>query len=643
VCGIVGVFRSKNTPSLTSELIRAMTHVLKPRGPDDSQIFLKDPIGFGHTRLKIIDGVLGRQPMQDEHYQVILVFNGEIYNYQLLRKELIQQGYAFKTESDTEVILASWIIWKESCVDHLEGMFAFALYDFVSQELFLARDRLGVKPLYYSFLDAGGVAFSSEIKALMIHPLIKKQLDTTAVIDYLSLGYIPDPKTPYQNVRQLNPGHCLLVNAQGKSRCWRYWDVEFNTSHFIDIQTALTTFEHLFDQAVSKRLQAEVPIGAFLSGGLDSSAVVLQMANHCESFNLYSAGFEDALYNELPYAKQVSNLFNLPHYTYSVLPSRLFSPSKMIDVYDEPFSDSSAIPTLAISQYAAERNKVVLSGDGGDEMLAGYKRYQSHLSEQTFKNRIPKWIPEAGYQWLAKHYPHHDKMPRWSRLQPFFYLMSMDPIAYYMNSISVFKKEELNQLLHPDFQRKHADYRTVDLFYAHQKRSQCHDLLSLLQYLDIKTYLPGDILKKVDRASMHYGLEVRSPFLDHQLVTWLANLPADIKINQKESKYLLKQWLEPKLTKRFVHRKKQGFSVPLAKWLCKLYEPELRALPERLRYYEMINTQYVQDLVTAHLSNATDFSHKLWSLLIFDAFLEKHDKHIGKHHENLTRARSQSA
>lgn len=640
MCGITGVLQFGNTPLFTPELIRKMARTLRPRGPDDSKIFIQSPIAFGHTRLKIIDGALGQQPMQDLDHNVVLVFNGEIYNYQSIRAQLIQKGYVFKTQSDTEVILASWVIWREACVDHLEGMFAFAIYDFKADQLFLARDRLGVKPLYYAFLEGKGFIFASEIKALIMHPALNKQLDMTAMIDYLSLGYVPDPKTPYQAIQQLAPGHCLLITAAGKSISRSYWDIQFNTETSINIEAALMTFGHVFDQAVSTRLQAEVPIGAFLSGGLDSSAVVLQMANHYKTFNLYSAGFEDALYNEIPYARKIAHTFGLPHYTHSILPSRASGPAKIIEVYDEPFADSSAIPTLAISQHAAERNKVVLSGDGGDEMLAGYKRYQAHLFEQKLKRAIPKLLPRSLYQWLAERYPHHAKIPKGLRLQPFFSLMSLDPIAYYMNSISVFKKEELIQLLHPDFQKKYTNYQTVDLFYEHQKKAQCDNLLSLLQYLDIKTYLPGDILKKVDRASMHYGLEVRSPFLDHHLVTWLANLPMNIKIHEKEGKYLLKQWLAPKLTQRFVNRKKQGFTVPLAKWLRKLYEPELRALPKRLSYYGIINQPYVEKLVSAQLSQTADYSTKLWALLVLDVFLEKSTQHAGENHANLTRARS---
>ncbi|MES2116734.1 MAG: XrtA/PEP-CTERM system amidotransferase [Pseudomonadota bacterium] len=625
MCAIVGLFDLQGTPDIDPALLGRMNDSLRHRGPDGAGSHHEPGLGLAHRRLAIIDLAAGHQPMYNEDHSVVLVYNGEIYNFRALMRELQQYGHIFRTHCDTEVIAHAWEQWGSRCVDHLRGMFAFALWDRNEQTLFLARDRLGVKPLYYARLDNGQLAFASELKALLLHPAMPRALDPLAVEDYFAYGYVPDPRTIFERARKLPPGHTLCVRKGGAVPATQpYWDVPFAPVAVASPAQAADELTARLAEAVRMRLVAEVPLGAFLSGGVDSSAVVAMMAQCMqEPVNTCAIAFGDPRYDETSYARAVAAHCATRHHELRVDGQDTGLIDQLATLYDEPFADSSALPTYRVCQLARQRVTVALSGDGGDENLAGYARYRWHVQEERWRARVPAALRRPVFGALGRAYPRGLWLPRPLRAKATLQAMARDSIEAYFHSIAVMDDATRARLFSSGFTASLGQYRAIEVLRRHAAACPADDALSLVQYLDLKTYLPGDILTKVDRASMAHGLEVRVPLLDHELVAWISGLPPRLKLMEGEGKHIFKQAMIPYLPAAILHRPKMGFAVPMAGWLAGALRSRLqRCLDSSLLADSGIfNMAYVQQLRDEQLSGRCDHSSALWSLLMFESFL----------------------
>ncbi len=625
MCGIVGIFDITAKSEINRELLSRMNESQFHRGPDEGGLHIEAGLGLGHRRLSIIDLSSGQQPMHSADGNVVLTYNGEVYNFPELRKELEALGYAFKTHCDTEVIVYAWQAWGEDCVLRFRGMFAFAIWDRDKQTLFLARDRLGIKPLYYSQTKRGQFIFSSELKALKEHPDLSREIDPTAIEDYFGFCYIPDPKTIYKNVYKLEPGYCLSIKKGAKSYQPRqYWDVSFNT----DLQgnendLGVELIERL-REAVKIRTVADVPLGAFLSGGVDSSAIVAMMAGLTnEPVNTCSISFGDPEFNESQFAAKVADQYKTTHQVEQVDPEDFSLIDQLAGIYDEPYADSSALPTYRVCELAKKKVTVVLSGDGGDENLAGYRRYRWHTYEDRLRSMLPDSIRKPLFGFMGCVYPKADWAPKIFRAKSTFESIGRDSLEGYFHSVSISSNAIRNALFSDQLKSDLQGYQAVEVFRRHLKNAPSENAQSLVQYLDIKTYLSGDILTKVDRASMAHSLEVRVPLLDHELVEWIATLPPELKLKNREGKYIFKKSLEPYLPKDILYRPKMGFAVPLGDWFKGPLKEQVKAtlLGETMGDCGLFDQQFLKKMVGQHQSGLRDYSGPIWSLLMFESFL----------------------
>jgi asparagine synthase (glutamine-hydrolysing) len=630
MCGITGIVTpSAPTRAIDEALLRAMTTRIEHRGPDGAGFHVEPGIGLGHRRLSIVDLAAGHQPMYNEDDSVVVVFNGEIYNFPGLVDELTAMGHRFRTRCDTEVILHGWEQWGPDCLQRFNGMFAFALWDRNRRQLFIARDRLGVKPLYYAFLPTGELVFGSELKSLELHPALPRRISTRAIEDYLTFGYVPDPDTIYQDVHKLAPGHYMVVDfATGRHqvRCW--WDLpaERFGSRSVTPEVAGQELLEQLEAATRRRLIADVPLGAFLSGGVDSSAVVAMMARiTSDSVKTCSIGFDDPQYDEAAYARQVAKLFHTDHSERTVKVDDFGLLDALVDVYDEPYADSSAIPTYRVCEAARERVTVALSGDAGDENFAGYRRYRLFAGEEAVRSLLPMAVRRPVFGFLGRVYPKLDWAPRFVRGKTTFQALARDSVGAYLHGISLATDEMRDMLYTADFRRQLGGYTAREVFDRHVAGRRFADTLSMVQYLDLKTYLPGDILTKVDRASMAHSLEVRGPFLDYELTEWAAALPADLKLRSGTGKFVLKKALEPLLPHDVLYRQKMGFAVPLARWFRGPLRSRIQALATSptLLQTGIFDQAGLTRLVNRHISGQREYSPTLWSLLMLEGFLAR--------------------
>jgi asparagine synthase (glutamine-hydrolysing) len=625
MCGIVGLFDTRGKREIEPQVLDRMNQTQFHRGPDEGGLHREPGLGFGHRRLSIIDLSSGQQPLFNEDHSVVVTYNGEIYNFRELAEELAGHGHTFRTHCDTEVIVHAWEQWGENCVERFRGMFAFGLWDRNRQTLFLARDRLGVKPLYYALLDDGMFVFSSELKGLLAHPGLSREMDPSAVEDYFAYGYVPEPKTIFNSALKLSPGHTLtLRSGHGLPESREYWDAPFMSHGSMSDKEAEEELIARLREAVKIRLVAEVPLGAFLSGGVDSSGVVAMMSGLMnEPVNTCSISFGDPAFNESHHAQKVADRYRTAHHVEQVDNDDFDLIDKLAALYDEPFADSSAIPTYRVCELARKRVTVALSGDGGDENLAGYRRYRWHMHEERLRSAIPLAARKPIFGALGSLYPKADWAPRVFRAKSTFEALARDSIGAYFHTISIMGDTMRQRLFSDSFKRKLHGYQAVEVLQAHARKSPAQDALSLVQYLDLKTYLVGDILTKVDRASMAHALEVRVPLLDHKLVEWISGLPPDLKLRGGEGKYVFKKALEPYLPEDILYRDKMGFSVPLANW----FRGPLRQrvsdalLGETLANTGMFNRPFLEEMLEQHQSGRRDYSAPLWTLLMFEAFL----------------------
>ena len=625
MCGIAGLFDTRGKRDFDRALMQRMNDVQHHRGPDEGGYHFEPGVALAHRRLSIIDLATGQQPLFNEDGSVAVVFNGEIYNFQELVPELEALGHVFHTRSDTEVIVHAWEAWGEDCVQRFRGMFAFALHDRNRDTFFMARDRLAVKPMFYALLADGTLAFGSELKVLMQHPDLDRRIDPLAVEEYFALGYVAEPRTIFLGAKKLGPGESLCIRrGQPIPEPKQYWDVRFTLDNNISLEEATAELTERLRESVRLRMISEVPLGAFLSGGVDSSAVVATMAGLSnEPVNTCSIAFDDPKFNESEFAQKVADRYRTKHFVETVKSDDFDLIDTLAALYDEPYADSSAIPTYRVCQLARKHVTVALSGDGGDESFGGYRRYRSHLAGERARSAMPQTLRGPLFGMLGRIYPKADWAPRPLRAKATLQGLARDSVEAYFHEISVLRGDMRTQLFSADFRNTLGGYDALEVFRRHADAANTDDPLALIQYLDTKTYLVGDINTKVDRASMAHSLEVREPLMDHPLVEWLATLPSDLKIRGQEGKFLLKKAMEPLLPNDVLYRPKMGFSVPLAAWFRGPLKQRVRdaVLGERLAGTGWFQRPYLEHLVSAHQSGASDYSAPLWTLLMFEAFL----------------------
>jgi len=627
MCGITGIFDTVDRRDISRAVLQRMNDSQLHRGPDEGNLHVEPGVGLGHRRLSIIDIATGQQPLFNEDGSVVVVFNGEIYNYQQLIPELQALGHVFHTKSDTEVIVHAWEAWGADCVKRFRGMFAFALWDRNRQTFFMARDRLGVKPMYYALLDDDTLLFGSELKSILAHGGLCRHIDPQAVEEYFALGYVAEPRTIFRRARKLPPAHTLTIRrGQPVNEPVEYWDVRFSLDSKMSEADAQVELVQRLQESVRLRMIAEVPLGAFLSGGVDSSAVVAVMAGLSQGpVNTCSIAFDDPAFNESEFAQKVADRYRTNHHVETVQSDDFALIDTLARLYDEPYADSSAIPTYRVCQLARKHVTVALSGDGGDESFGGYRRYRLHLTEERMRAALPLRVRRPVFGMLGSLYPKADWAPRMFRAKTTFEGLGRSSVEAYLHSVSILSDSMRHELFSHRFKTELAGYNAQEVFSRHAAHSGTDDPLALIQYLDLKTYLVGDINTKVDRASMAHSLEVREPLMDHQLVEWLATLPSSLKIRGQEGKYVLKKSMESHLPQDVLYRPKMGFAVPLARWFRGPLKQRMRdaVLGDRLAATGWFNPAYLRHLVEAHQSGVRDYSAPLWTLLMFEAFLRQ--------------------
>ena len=625
MCGIAGVFDLQQRRSIDEMLLTKMRDSLIHRGPDEAGIFIRPGVGLAHRRLSIIDISTGQQPLSNEDESVTIIFNGEIFNFQEIRNTLIEKGHQFRTHSDTETILYAWIEWGERCVDQLRGMFSFSIWDENNQTLFCARDRLGVKPFIYAYTDDGHFIFASEHKALLKYPGLSREIDPKSVETYFALGYIADPNSIYKSIKKLPAGHTMTLKCNEEPVIQQYWDVPFKDTHLDEQQSQQALFKRL-KEATEIRMLAEVPLGAFLSGGADSSSVVAIMSKLQETpVKTCSIGFNDPKYNEAEFAREVAQHCRSDHFEKIVDIDDFDLIDTLLDVYDEPYADSSALPTYRLCELASTQVTVALSGDGADELMSGYRHHKMHLREEKLRSLLPHSIRKPLFGFLARIYPKADWAPRFLRAKSTLQGLSYDSVTAYFNTVSQNNDMTRQQLFSSNFTQTLGRFNAIEVFREHEKNAPKHDPQSLIQYLDTKIYLTGDILTKVDRASMAHSIEIRSPFLDHQWVEWISGLDNRYKFDGKTGKSLFKKTMESYLPEGILYRNKMGFSVPLASWFRGPLKDRVHECLQgsRLNDTGWFNSAFLKKIEQEHQRKAKDHSTLIWSLLIFDAFLKK--------------------
>ncbi|HTP67875.1 MAG TPA: XrtA/PEP-CTERM system amidotransferase [Dongiaceae bacterium] len=615
MCGICGVFEYQRTTDIEPALVQRMNQTMVHRGPDDGGVFVGPGIGLGHRRLSIIDLAGGHQPMANEDETIWVLLNGEIYNYTELRGELLQRGHQFQTKSDTEAIVHLYEEYGEGCFARLRGMFSVAIWDSRERKLVLARDRVGKKPLFYA-ADGQRIVFGSELKALLAAGSLPLEMDEQALCDYFSYGYIPAPKTIYRAVRKVMPGSYLVATRSSLKEV-AYWDLSFGVVENKSEEEWCERLRHELCEATRIRLMSDVPLGAFLSGGIDSSAVVAFMSRLMKrAVTTCSIGFEEKEFNEAEYARSVAQQFSTDHHEEIVQPNALEIVDKLAWHYDEPFADSSAIPTYYVSQVARRQVTVALGGDGGDESFAGYRRYKLDHYENRMRSFLPASLRRAVFGPLGRYYPALAWAPRVFRGKATFQSLAASPLEGYFNSISYFRPGDKTSLFTPEFKRRLAGYDSLDVLRHYYDRAGTDDLLSRIQYVDIKTYLTDDILTKVDRASMAVSLEVRAPMLDHKFLECAASIPSGLKLSNGTGKYILKKAFEPILPKDILYRPKQGFAIPLNVW----FKTDLKEMAEETIFGKedgVLDRNFLRKIWEQHQKGHYDRSAQLWATLMF--------------------------
>ena len=626
MCGIAGKLSFEQGRGVDPGLIQRMCEVLAHRGPDDAAIWCDGPIGLGHRRLSVIDLTdAGRQPMCNEDGSLWVVLNGEIYNFPELRHELEQQGYRFRTRTDTEVLLQLYHRDGVDCLHRLRGMFAFAIWDVRRRELFLARDRVGKKPLCYH-ADAHGITFASEIKAVLQDPEVDREPDPVAIHHYLTYQCVPAPLSAFSGVHKLLPGHYLLAR-DGRYTVQRYWKLshrpKFAPRNAHERRALEVELLQRLDEATALRMASDVPIGAFLSGGVDSSAVVALMSDRSsEPVRTFSIGFEDGDYNELAHARRVAAHFGADHTEFVVRANALEVLPQLVWHFDEPFADASAIPTWHLSRLAREHVTVVLNGDGGDESFAGYDRYVAN----QFAGRLAPLRPVLGSRAFRRALdllPHGSTSAsaRW-RLKRFVEQLGREPHARNAAWLAHFDLGAKRELYSAAFRQWAGERDAEEMLYARFREADADNFTDATLYADVTTYLPDTLLVKLDMMSMAHGLEARSPFLDHAFMEFAARLPVDMKLDGRNTKVALKRALRGVLPPDVLRRRKMGFNAPVDRWLRRelkeLSYDLLLSLRARGRGY--FQPRFVERMLREHAQGTRNWHAQIWNLMMLESW-----------------------
>jgi asparagine synthase (glutamine-hydrolysing) len=626
MCGIAGVVYAESGRCVDPGVLKRMADSIAHRGPDADGFHIDRNVGLAHRRLSIIDLEGGDQPIGNEDGTIQVVFNGEIYNFRELRSELQSKGHQFRTCSDTEVIVHLYEELGDRCVEKLRGMFAIALWDARKQRLLLARDRVGIKPLFVS-VNEKRIVFGSELKPLLAHGDVERQIDPAAIDEYLNYGVIPGNRCIFKGVEKLLPGHVLTVDT-GKWQIERrrYWQLNFEADETLSVEDWQAAILAKLDETVRLHLLADVPVGSFLSGGIDSS-IVTGLASRALStpIQTFSMGFRESAFNELPAAREIAEHFGTEHTEQTVSADAVSLLPKLAQFYDEPFADSSAVPTFLVSQIASQHVKVVLSGDGGDEALGGYSRYAHDLKEASIRRLIPRWMQRPLLSTLATAWPKADWLPRPLRLKTFLTNMSLPAGEAYANTLSLCRLPLRHQLLNADLRRSignHDPSRVAASGFGNGGTDPLNGMIAA----DMATLLPDDYLVKVDRASMANGLEVRPPMLDHEFLELCARVPARLKINGGETKWLLRQTARSLVPASIIDRPKQGFEIPVDQWfrgpLGEIFRDTVLASGSSLA--GIVHQPTAEQMLDRHCRGTGRHGSTLWSLLTLATWADQY-------------------
>ena len=625
MCGICGYIHFDNTKRSSGDILRSMMDTIISRGPDDAGMFVRDSAALGHRRLSIIDLKTGHQPMSMNDGSKTIVYNGEVYNFIELKTVLLGKGHTFRTNSDTEVVLHAYEEYGEDCVKHFNGMFAFAIWDSKEKTLFLARDRFGKKPLYYTVFDNQFI-FGSELKALLKHPAVKREIDLNALGKYLAYEYVPSPYSIFKNIYKLEAGSRILVK-NGAFKTDRYWDLSFNIREKFDHKEASSRVLELLKESVRKRLISDVPLGVFLSGGIDSSAVVCMMASLMDPKDIktFSIGFKERSFDESGDARRVAEYFGTDHHEEILDPGVMLDVfPKILDLLDEPFADSSIIPTYLVSKFTRRHVKVALGGDGGDEIFLGYPSFLAHKLDSYF-GFVPGPLKKLPLKLLLKCVkPSSDYMSLYFKVKRFSRGLDFPEESRHQAWIGSFTPDEQKALLISGRDSPHGSdiYGITEKYF---KSASALDPLDRAIYIYVKTYMTDDILAKVDRASMANSLEVRAPFLDTEFTEFATSIPASFKLKNFTTKWILKEALKGRLPEKNISKSKQGFAVPVAKWL----KEDLKGLlldafhRTKIEREGIFNYAYIDGLIKEFLANRNDTRKEIWALFMFEMWYDK--------------------
>ena len=627
MCGIAGLFHLETPKPVNPARVKLMIDAQAHRGPDGEGVWTAPGVGLGHRRLSIIDVAGSPQPMASKDGFQIITYNGEIYNYQEIRAELQKLGHRFRTAGDTEVILNGYRQWGSDVLSRLNGMFAFAIFDAREQSLFLARDRFGVKPLHYVALADGSIAFASELKGLLANPAVRREPDLTAIEDYFALGYVPDDACILAGVRKL-PGGTFLKLARDKPlpSPTTWWDLDFSRRAKGSIRDLEEEMRFHLRNAVASRMVADVPLGAFLSGGVDSSTVVALMAEKSkDAVQTCSIGFDEKALDETRYADLVAKRFATDHRSRIVAPDDFSAIDTLAQAFDEPFADASALPTWRVCQLARETVTVALSGDGADEAFAGYRRHKFQLAEERIRSLIPAGLRQSAFGFLGRNYPKADWAPRMLRAKFTFQSLARDGDEAYARSVGVIPEEVRAGYYDASFRRGLQGHRAEDRYVQAMRNAPAHEALDRAQYADMKIWLPGDILTKVDRTSMAVSLEAREPLLDHRLVEFAATLPVSMRIKGGEGKWLMKKAMEGHLPKDILYRPKMGFVTPISGWFRGALAGQAEALVTKSRLLDTgwFQQERLEKAVRDHKAGLADNGRLIWQLVMLDKALNR--------------------
>jgi asparagine synthase (glutamine-hydrolysing) len=611
MCGICGIISLKPDKTVERDELLAMRDSMVHRGPDEAGLFIEKNVGLGHRRLSIIDLSSGQQPMTNEDGSIVVVFNGEMYNYQNLRNHLITKGHIFKTRSDTEVIIHAFEEFGENCLEHFRGMFAFAIWDSRKRKLFIARDRLGEKPLYYAQWG-DTFLFASEIKGILAHPAARREIDTESLDLYFGFRYVPGPNTMFKGIAKLQPGHFLWIKNNTVATS-RYWDFNAIQTRNISQETAEAEFTELLSESVRMRLMSDVPLGVFLSGGVDSSVVVALMSELvAEPIKTFSVGYTgDAAENEFEYARMVANRYKTDHHELRLTADDFLSfLPKLLWHLDEPIADASTIPLFFISQLAKEHVTVVLSGEGADELLGGYYIYKKMMLLESLRS-IPGINMLGAAALLAGSLLGNRKIERYANL------LRLPLEQRYSGVSQVFTEAERKRLFNG--RGGIVPHALADVVAPYYKRVRNRQPLDRMLYLDTKVWLPDDLLMKADKMTMATSVELRVPFLDHVLVEYAASLPVSCKIRGNETKYLLKHAMESRLPKELLYRTKKGFPVPICRWLREKADSVREALLDSGSACRVFfEPSFIEEIIRDHEQTQADLSDLIWPFLVFE-------------------------